>query len=115
MTTARSLPPCATLGRALAKQHKNVDALATLHRALGAAGGEAGVRGEIFALITDVYRSDNNLGEWIRILEDEHPTDFQRLVALGALYEETGQVDKALPPTGVRWRTADATSTSVSR
>ena len=89
-------PALRDLGRVLKKQHKNDDALATLKKALAAAGGEAGVRGEIFALISDVYRSDNNLGELIRIMEEERPTDFQRIVAMGALYEETGQVDKAL-------------------
>ena len=89
-------PALRDLGRVLKKQHKNGEALATLKRALAAAGGEAGVRGEIFALISDVYRSDNNLGELIRLLEEERPTDFQRIVAMGALYEETGQVDKAL-------------------
>jgi tetratricopeptide (TPR) repeat protein/HEAT repeat protein len=89
-------PALRDLGRVLKKQHKNTEALATLKKALVAAGGEAGVRGEIFALISDVYRSDNNLGELIRLLEEERPGDFQRLVAMGALYEETGQVDKAL-------------------
>jgi cellulose synthase operon protein C len=89
-------PALRDLGRVLKKQRKNSDALATLKKALAAAGGEAGVRGEIFALISDVYRSENNLGELIRLLEEERPTDFQRIVAMGALYEETGQVDKAL-------------------
>ncbi len=89
-------PALRDLGRVLSRERKNAEALTTLKRALAAAGGEAGVRGEIFALISDVYRSENNLGELIRLIEDEHPTDFQRLVTLGALYEETGQVDKAL-------------------
>src|SRR5205823_953103 len=74
----------------------NEEALATLKKALAAAGGESGVRGEIFALITDVYRSDNNLPELIRMMEGEHPGDFARLLPLGALYEETGDVNKAL-------------------
>jgi len=89
-------PALRDLGRILARQRKNAEALATLKKALAAAGGEAGVRGEIFALISDVYRSENNLAELTRLVESEHPTDFPRLVALGALYEETGQVDKAL-------------------
>jgi tetratricopeptide (TPR) repeat protein/HEAT repeat protein len=89
-------PALRDLGRVLARQRKNAEALTTLKKALSAAGGEAGVRGEIFGLVAEVYRSENNLGELIRMIEDDHPTDFQRLVALGALYEETGQVDKAL-------------------
>src|SRR5207237_1378711 len=54
-------PALRDLGRALAKEHKNADALATLKTALAAAGGEAGVRGEIFTVITEVYRSENDL------------------------------------------------------
>jgi len=89
-------PALRDLGRILSRQHKNTEALATLKRALATAGGEAGVRNEIFALISEVYRTDNNLGELIRLLEEEHATDFSRTASLGALYEETGQVDKAL-------------------
>jgi tetratricopeptide (TPR) repeat protein/HEAT repeat protein len=89
-------PALRDLGRVLAKEHKTKEALETLKKALGAAGGEAGVRGEIFSLITDVYRADNNLGELITMLEAERSADPLRLVSLGALYEETGQVDKAL-------------------
>ena len=89
-------PALRDLGRVLAKAHKNTEALATLKKALALAGGEAGVRGELFALITDVYRAENTLNELIRLLEAEHLADAPRLVMLGALYEETGQVDKAL-------------------
>jgi len=89
-------PALRDLGRILSRQHKNTEALSTLKKALATSGGEAGVRKEIFALIAEVYRIDNNLAELIRLIEDEHPNDFSRIAALGALYEETGQVDKAL-------------------
>ena len=89
-------PALRDYGRVLAKEHKTKEALATLKRALTAAGSEAGVRGEIFALITEVYRAENNLGELIGMLEAEHSADVSRVVSLAALYEETGQVDKAL-------------------
>jgi tetratricopeptide (TPR) repeat protein/HEAT repeat protein len=89
-------PALRDLGRVLAREHKNAEALATLKKALAAAGGEAGVRKEIFALVAEVYRADNNLPELIRLIEEEHPTEFARIASLGALYEETGQVDKAL-------------------
>ncbi len=89
-------PALRDLGRVLAKEHKNPEALQALKRGLVAAGAEAGVRGEILGLITEVYRADNNLAELIRLMEAEHPGDPARLVSLGALYEETGDVTKAL-------------------
>jgi cellulose synthase operon protein C len=93
----RALAPALTgLGRALAKEKKNKDALETLKRALAIAGGEAGIRTEILAAITEVYRAEQNLPELIVLLEKEGAGDFQRLIVLGALYEETGAVDKAI-------------------
>jgi cellulose synthase operon protein C len=89
-------PALRDLGAVLAKQHKNADALAVFKKALAAAGGEAGVRGEILALVTDVYRSQSNLPELIELIEKERPGDSQRLAMLAALYEETGEVDKAI-------------------
>ena len=108
-------PALRDLGEFSSRQHKNAEALATLKKALAAAGGEAGVRDEIFALITEVYRADNNLAELIRLIEDEHPNDFQRLASLGALYEETGESTRRSPPTGARSRRRRATSTCASR
>jgi tetratricopeptide (TPR) repeat protein len=89
-------PALLDLGRAQAAQKKNKDALATLKRALGLAGSEAGVRGEILNAVAGVYRADNNLAELIALLEKERVSDFPRLLMLGSLYEETGAVDKAL-------------------
>jgi tetratricopeptide (TPR) repeat protein/HEAT repeat protein len=89
-------PALRDLGLAQAKQKKNAAALATLKRALAAAGGEAGVRNEILAGIAEVYRADGNLPALVALLEKENPGDFPRLVMLGSLYEETGAVDKAV-------------------
>jgi tetratricopeptide (TPR) repeat protein len=89
-------PALKDLGKAQAKAHKNADALATLKKALQAAGQEAAVRGEIYETITEIYRADQQLPVLIKQIEDEHPTDFQRLAILGALYEETGDSAKAL-------------------
>ncbi len=89
-------PALKDLGKAQAKEHKNLEALATLKRALSVAGAEAGVRGEIYEAITEVYRADQRLPEWVKQLENEHPGDFPRLALLGALYEETGDAQKAL-------------------
>lgn len=89
-------PALKELGKAQAKAHKNTDALATLKKALAAAGQEAAVRAEIYETITEIYRADQQLPVLIKQIEDEHPTDFQRLAILGALYEETGDSAKAL-------------------
>jgi len=89
-------PALKDLGKAEAMQHKNAEALSQLRRALTVAGAEAGVRGEIYQAITEVYRSDQRLSDWVKILEGEHPGDFLRLALLGSLYEETGDQQKAL-------------------
>ena len=89
-------PALKDLGKAQAKAHKNQDALATLKKALQAAGSEAAVRAEIYETITEIYRADQQLPMLIKQLEDEHPTDFARLALLGGLYEETGDVEKAI-------------------
>jgi len=89
-------PALKDLGRAQAKAHKNQEALATLKRALQTAGQEAAVRAEIYEIITEIYRADQQLPILIKQIEDERPSDFQRLALLGALYEETGDSTKAL-------------------
>jgi len=89
-------PALKDLGRAQAKAHKNAEALATLKRALAAAGAEAAVRTEIYETITEIYRADQQLGVLIKQLEAEHPGDFGRLALLGSLYEETGDAANAL-------------------
>ncbi len=89
-------PALRDLGRALAKLGKNKEALDVLHRALRTAGSQSGVRREIYDIIVEVYRADNKLRELIAELEHENASDFERLQLLGSLYEETGQVDKAL-------------------
>lgn len=89
-------PALRDLGQALAKQKKLDEALSTLKKALAAAGGASGVRNEILLVMTDAYRADGKLSELIGLLEAERGQDFQRLATLGGLYEETGDVDKAL-------------------
>lgn len=89
-------PALKDLGKAQAKAHKNQEALATLKKALAAAGQEAAVRAEIYETITEIYRADQQLPVLITQIEAEHPNDFQRLALLGGLYEETGDAAKAL-------------------
>lgn len=89
-------PALRDLGKALAKQKKMDEALTVLKRARRVAGSAAGIRREILYLLTDVFREQGKLRELIEILEKEGGRDFQRLAIIGTLYEETGQVDKAL-------------------
>ncbi|MGO8994807.1 MAG: tetratricopeptide repeat protein [Polyangiaceae bacterium] len=89
-------PALKDLGKTLAKEHKSEQAIATLKHALAVAGAEAGVRGEVYEAITEIYRADQRLPEWVSELEAEHPGDFPRLALLGSLYEETGDSTKAL-------------------
>ncbi len=89
-------PALRDLGKALAKQKKMAEALEVLKRARRIAGAQAGIRNEILVLLTEVYREQGKLVELIAILESERGRDFQRLATVGSLYEETGQVDKAL-------------------
>ncbi len=89
-------PALKDLGKTLAREHKNGEAVATLKRALAVAGAEAGVRGEVYEAITEIYRADQRLPEWVTTLEAEHPGDFLRLALLASLYEETGDAAKAL-------------------
>ncbi len=89
-------PALRDLGQALAKQKKIDEALTTLKRALAIAGSAAGVRSEILLIMTDAFRAEGKLAELIPILEAEKATDPQRLATLGGLYEETGDVEKAI-------------------
>jgi tetratricopeptide (TPR) repeat protein/HEAT repeat protein len=89
-------PALRDLGACLAKEHKTAEALTVLKRALAVAGGAAGVRAEILLIMTDAFRAEGRLPELVALLEAEHGGDFQRLATMGALYEEIGEVDKAI-------------------
>ncbi len=93
----RALAPAyRDLGASLAKQKKMTEAVDTLKKALGAAGTQSGVRAEILSIMTDAFRAEGKLPELVEILEKENNQDFHRLFQLGKLYEETGNVEKAL-------------------
>lgn len=93
----RALAPCLRdLGKALAKQKKMKEALEVLKRARRIAGSQAGIRREILVILTEVYREQGKLVELIAILKKEKGRDYNRMATIGQLYEETGQVDKAL-------------------
>ncbi|WP_437289636.1 tetratricopeptide repeat protein [Sorangium sp. So ce406] len=89
-------PALRDLGQSLARQKKMDEAMAVLKRAFAIAGSAAGVRAEILLIMTDAFRAEGKLAELIAILEAERGQDFQRLATLGALYEETGDVEKAI-------------------
>jgi cellulose synthase operon protein C len=89
-------PALKDLGQAQAKAHENEAALATLERALSVSGSQAAVRTEIYRTITEVYRADQTLPLLVKKLEDQHPGDYTRVALLGSLYEETGDVKKAI-------------------
>jgi tetratricopeptide (TPR) repeat protein len=89
-------PALKELGRDQAKAHENVEALATLKRALSTAGEQSALRAEIYEIVTEIYRADQRLPELVKQLEDEHPGDFARLALLAGLYEETGDSTRAI-------------------
>ena len=89
-------PALKELGRTQAKAHENPEALATLKRALAVSGAETALRAEIYEIVTEIYRANQQLAVLVKQLEDEHPNDFARLALLGALYEETGDGAKAI-------------------
>ena len=89
-------PALKELGRTQAKAHENAEALATLKKALAAAGVQSALRAEIYGIITEIYRADQRLPALVKELEDEHPGDFARLALLAGLYEETGDSSRAI-------------------
>jgi tetratricopeptide (TPR) repeat protein/HEAT repeat protein len=89
-------PALRDLGQALARENKHTEALDVLKRALVTAGGQSGLRREILDTMTEVYRATGGVAALVALLEKEHPDDFERLVLLAGLYEETGRVADAL-------------------
>lgn len=89
-------PALRDLGQALSRQGKTDEAVEVLRRALVAAGTQSGLRREILEVLIDVYRRRGGVAEVVALMEKEHPDDFERLVLLGGLYEETGRVSEAL-------------------
>jgi len=88
-------PALRDYGKALEKLGKPEEALTQYRRALSLAG-ESGVRREIVTAIVDSYRTRDRLPELIAELEKRAGAQAEDLRTLAALYEETGQVEKAL-------------------
>jgi tetratricopeptide (TPR) repeat protein len=88
-------PALRDYGKALEKLGKSDEALSQFRRALSLVG-ESGVRREIMAAIVDNYRKRDRLPELLSELEKQSSARAEDLRTQAALYEETGQVDKAL-------------------
>jgi cellulose synthase operon protein C len=88
-------PALRDYGKALEKLGKTEEALVQFRHALELAG-ESGVRRELEQAIVDTYRQKDRLPELISELEKRPSARADDLRTLGELYEETGQVDKAL-------------------
>jgi cellulose synthase operon protein C len=84
------------LGVALVRAGKPKEAIEELERALAAAGTAAGVRREVYQTIAEVYRAENRLPELVLRIEKDQNRDPDELRLLASLYEESGQIDKAL-------------------
>lgn len=82
-------------GKALSALGKHDEALKVLGEAERAAGAQSGLRLEILQLEVEVYRAAERLPELLGRLEHDTARDFDHLVLLAQLYEETGQVDRA--------------------
>jgi tetratricopeptide (TPR) repeat protein/HEAT repeat protein len=89
-------PALRDLGVAQARAGQRDAALSTLRRALEVAGGDAGVRRDVYEARSELYRSDNRLGELIAELEKRTNLELLETRVLGGLYEETGQVARAI-------------------
>lgn len=88
-------PALRDYGKALAKLGKTEEALTELRRARDLAG-ESGVRREVGEAIVEIYRAEERLPQLIAELEKQGGGQPDGLRTLGALYEETGQVEKAI-------------------
>ncbi len=89
-------PALRDLGESLARQKKLDEAHEVLERARAAAGEQSGIRNEILALLTEIYREQGKLAELVAILEREGGRDAARLFTVAQLLEETGQVEAAI-------------------
>lgn len=83
------------LATVLAKQRNYAEALTTIKRGLRLAP-DSGLRRELLMLSAEMYRASGRSAELIGELEQDRGGDFEKLRLLAELYEESGQLDKAL-------------------
>jgi cellulose synthase operon protein C len=88
-------PALVDLGRALSQAGRDQDAQAALDRALGISSGESGARRQILEALAEIYRRSERLPALVERLAKQ-AGGVEELKLLAQLYEETGQVEKAL-------------------
>ncbi len=89
-------PALRDLGAALLAAGDVREALQVLGRAQAAAAGQPGLAREIDELSVEAHRREGRLPELISALEKKGNPNAERLRLLGRLYEETGDVERAL-------------------
>ncbi len=88
-------PALVDWGRTLSQAGRDKEAQAVLDRALAIAGSESGARRQILEALAEIYRRAERLPALVERLEKQ-AAGGEELKLLALLYEETGQVDKAL-------------------
>ena len=88
-------PALVDLGRALSQAGRDQEAQATLDRALAISAGESGARRQILEALAEIYRRSERLPALVDRLAKQ-AGGVEELKLLAQLYEETGQVEKAL-------------------
>ena len=88
-------PALKDLGRVLSKLGQYPDALKVLEEAERNTSQQSGLRLEVLDALVEVHRASDKLPELVARLEREGGLDFDHLVLLARLQEETGQVDRA--------------------
>jgi tetratricopeptide (TPR) repeat protein/HEAT repeat protein len=88
-------PALVDLGRTLSQAGRDQEAQAALDRALGIAGGESGARRQILEALAEIYRRAERLPALVERLAKQ-AGGVEELKLLAQLYEETGQMEKAL-------------------
>ncbi len=89
-------PALRDLGSALLATGDTREAIAVLRRAASAASTQPGLLREIDELLVEAYRREGRLPELVAELEQRGDTSADRLRLLGRLYEETGNMERAL-------------------
>src|SRR5882724_3483975 len=89
-------PALVDLGRTLSQAGRDQEAQAVLDRALAISAGESGARRQILEALAEIYRRSERLPALVERLAKQTGGGVEELKLLAQLYEETGQVEKAL-------------------
>jgi cellulose synthase operon protein C len=89
-------PALVDLGRALSQAGRDQEAQTALDRALGITSSESGARRQILEALAEIYRRSERLPALVERLAKQGGAGVEELKLLAQLYEETGQVERAL-------------------